>query len=209
MSAPKIFAVGDDALAVRVPDRAARHALAASLRASSVWRDVVPGKGEVTVQFDPLSLPPDEAARLLSAQAENAPPANDSRAQTITLHMRVDEMSAPDLARLASENGMAPDAFLRRIEASPLLVDMMGFTAGFAYVSGVEPALAAPRLDTPRQKVPAGSVGMITGQLGLYALSGPAGWPIIGRVAEPLFDARWNAPFLLDAGFRIKLVIGR
>lgn len=208
MSAPEIFFVGDDALAVKVGERAARHALAAALRASGHWVDVVPGKGEVTVQFDPLRLPPAEAEALLRQQAEDIPETEDMSAQTLTLHMHADA-AAPDLARIAAENGLTPEAFLARIAASPLIVDMMGFTAGFAYVAGVDPALIAPRLDTPRQRVPAGSVGMISGQLGLYALAGPAGWPIIGRIAEPLFDARREAPFTLDAGVRIRLLIER
>lgn len=209
MSAPEIFFVGDDALAVKVGERAARHALAAALRASGHWGDVVPGKGEVTVQFDPLAIPPSQAEALLRQQAEDIPETEDIPAHTVTLHMQADDAAAPDLSRIAAENGLAPEAFLARIAASPLIVDMMGFTAGFAYVVGVDPALVAPRLDTPRQRVPAGSVGMISGQLGLYALAGPAGWPIIGRIAEPLFDARREAPFTLDAGIRIRLLIER
>lgn len=207
MNAPEIFFVGDDALAVKVGERAARHALAAALRASGQWVDVVPGKREVTVQFDPLRLPPAEAEALLRQQTDDIPEAEDMSAQTLTLHMQADAAAAPDIARIAAENGLTPEAFLARIAASPLIVDMMGFTAGFAYVAGVDPALIAPRLDTPRQRVPTGSVGMISGQLGLYALAGPAGWPIIGRIAEPLFDARREAPFTLDAGVRILLLI--
>ena len=209
MSAPEIFFVGDDALAVRVAERAARHGLAGALRASGKWIDVVPGKGEVTVQFDPLEIAPTAAEALLRQQAANIPEAEENAARALTLHMQTDDAAAPDLARLAAENGLSPGAFLARIEASHLIVDMIGFTAGFAYVAGVDRELAAPRLDAPRQKVPAGSVGMISGQLGLYALAGPAGWPIIGRIAEPLFDARREAPFTLEAGMRLHLLIGR
>lgn len=209
MSAPEIFPVGDDALAVRVAARAERHGLAAALRGSGKWLDVVPGKGEVTVQYDPLALPPEAARCLLATQVSEAPQAEDITARVITLHMRVDEACAPDLARLAAENGLSPEAFLARISASPLRVDMMGFTPGFAYVSGVDPGLISARLAAPRQRVAAGSVGMISGQLGLYALAGPAGWPVIGAVAEPLFEAGREAPFLLEAGIRIMLVVER
>lgn len=209
MSAPEIFPVGDDALAVRVDARAARHGLAAALRGAGTWLDVVAGKGEVTAQYDPLALPPHEARRLLEKQVSEAPQTEESAARVITLHMRVDEASAPDIGRIAAENGLTPEAFLARISASPLIVDMMGFTAGFAYVAGVDPGLASARLAVPRQRVAAGSVGMISGQLGLYALAGPAGWPVIGAVAEPLFDASREAPFLLEAGVRIMLVVER
>ncbi|ABI78374.1 allophanate hydrolase, subunit 1 [Hyphomonas neptunium ATCC 15444] len=209
MSLCEIFPVGDDAIAVKAADRAARHALAATLRASGRWRDVVPGKGEVTVQFDPIALPPAEARALLTQQAQEDQQTEKTPARCIRLRMRVDAASAPDLERVAAENALTPEAFLTRICASPLLVDMMGFTAGFAYVAGVDGALTASRLPAPRQRVPAGSVGMLTGQLGLYALAGPAGWPIIGAITEPLFDIRRDAPFTLEAGMQIKLAIER
>lgn len=209
MSAPVISFVGDDALAVQVSSRPSRHALAAWLRASGAWRDVVPGKQNVTVQFDPLILPPADALKHLTRQVQEAPPPEEVAAREITLHMQVDAASAPDLARIAAENDLTPEAFLQRITASDLVVDMMGFTAGFAYVAGADATLAAPRLDTPRQKVPSGAVGFITGQLGLYALAGPAGWPIIGQIAEPLFEAGAERPFRLEAGDRLRLVIGQ
>jgi len=207
MTAPEIVFVGDDALAARTGDGGVRNALAASLRASGTWRDVVPGKQEVTVQFNPLALPPAAAFERLSEQCQFIPDDADLSARHVSLSMRADEASAPDLARLAGENGLSQSAFLQRVLASPLAVDMMGFTAGFAYVAGVDPALSAARLDVPRQRVAAGSVGLISGQLGLYALAGPAGWPIIGRIAQPLFDAQSTAPFTLEAGMRISLRI--
>lgn len=207
MSTPEVYFIGDDAVAVRVPDHAVRHALAATLRTSGNWIDVVPGKQDLTVQYDPLSLAPEEAARLLESWVKEAPPADEQGGSAISLHMRVDAVSAPDLDAIAASNGLSSEEFLARIVSSPLLVDMMGFTAGFAYVAGVDPSLQAGRLSIPRQRVPAGSVGIINGQLGLYALAGPAGWPIIGQISEALFDPGRESPFLLDAGIRIKLEV--
>ena len=207
MTAPEIVFIGDDALAAKTGDPAVRNALAAALRASGDWRDVVPGKREVTVQFNPLELPPRAAFERLTEQCQSIPVGEANTGRSITLSMQTDEASAPDLARLSAENGLSQNALLQRVLASPLIVDMMGFTAGFAYVTGLDPALSASRLDVPRQHVPAGSVGLISGQLGLYALAGPAGWPIIGRIAEPLFDAQSATPFTLEAGMRISLRI--
>ena len=207
MTAPEIVFIGDDALAAKTSDRAVRNALAAALRASGVWRDVVPGKREVTVQFNPLDVPPGAAFERLTEQCQSIPVGEANTGRSITLSMQTDEASAPDLARLSAENGLSQSAFLQSVLSSPLIVDMMGFTAGFAYVAGLDPALSASRLDVPRQHVPAGSVGLITGQLGLYALAGPAGWPIIGCIAEPLFDAQSTTPFTLEAGMQISLRI--
>lgn len=209
MTLPEIYPVGDDALAVRASDRDVRHQLAAALRGSGLWWDVVPGKREVTVHFDPMLISPDQARERLAHLVTETSAAAGAAARTVTLTMMSDAAAAPDLARIAGQNGLSPGALLARIAASDLMVDMMGFTAGFAYVSGVDPALVSPRLDVPRQRVPAGSVGFISGQIGLYALAGPGGWPLIGRVAQPLFDMSRPEPFLLDAGAKIRLVVER
>ncbi|MFN4025417.1 MAG: 5-oxoprolinase subunit B family protein [Hyphomonas sp.] len=209
MTGPDIRPIGDDALALIVTDRSKRHALAAALRATGKWRDVVPGKGDVTVQFDPLALPPAEALAILTEQARTPPRPDALAAAPVTLTLLADTASAPDLAAVADANRLTQDALLARIAASPLIVDMMGFTPGFAYVEGVDPALQAERLAAPRQKVPAGSVGILTGQLGFYALSGPAGWPVIGRILEPLFDPAAATPFRLEAGMHIQIEIRR
>lgn len=209
MTPPDIRPIGDDALALVIPDRGMRHAIAASLRASGPWLDVIPGKGEVTVQFNPLDLPPGEALTVLKKQAVASARTGPPNAGSATLTLLTSPDDAPDLAIIASANNLSADAFLARIAASPLIVDMMGFMPGFAYVEGVDPGLHAERLSVPRQKVPAGSVGFLTGQLGFYALSGPAGWPIIGRTLEPLFDPAADAPFRLEAGMRIHLEIPR
>jgi allophanate hydrolase len=55
-------------------------------------------------------------------------------------------------------------------------------------------------------RVPAGSVGVLTGQVGLYALDGPGGWPIIGRVTVSLFNSHADKPFRLMPGDRVRLV---
>jgi allophanate hydrolase len=82
---------------------------------------------------------------------------------------------------------------------------MLGFTPGFAYLSGLSPDIVSERLAHPRARVAAGSVGLITGQIGLYALDGPGGWPIIGRILNPLFDRERTEPFVLLAGDNVQL----
>lgn len=209
MKVEDIYAVGDDALAVRAPESARRHALVSAFRHSGRWLDVVPGKQNVTVFFDPLSLAPGEARQALQSALTGASAMIAGEAETITLHMRADAASAPDLGAVSARNGVSETILLERLSQSDLQVDMMGFVAGFAYVDGVDPSLQASRLPSPRQTVPAGSVGMLTGQLGFYALAGPAGWPIIGQVTERLFERSDARPFRLATGMKIRLVIER
>jgi allophanate hydrolase len=73
-------------------------------------------------------------------------------------------------------------------------------------MSGLDATFEIPRLLQPRQQVPAGSIGLITGQCGLYALAGPGGWPVIGRTTLSLFDPVSDIPFRLQPGMQVRLV---
>lgn len=200
-----LFLIGDDAVAIQPDDRRVRHALATALRASGTWTDVVPGKEVVAVQFDPLRLQPSEALANIGSWLDAFSGEMKTVSNPVDLHLVVSASTAPDLDVLARSNGMSPKELLERILKSELVVDMLGFTPGFAYVDGVDPNLQAERLAIPRQRVAAGSVGFVSGQLGLYGLSGPGGWPIIGRLRETLFDPFRAEPFLLDEGQSIRL----
>ena len=77
-------------------------------------------------------------------------------------------------------------------------VYMLGFLPGFAYMGSVDARIAMPRLDTPRARVPAGSVGIAGAQTGIYPCDTPGGWRIIGRTATKMFDPARANPFLLE-----------
>jgi KipI family sensor histidine kinase inhibitor len=81
---------------------------------------------------------------------------------------------------------------------------MIGFTPGFPYLGGLDERLATPRKKQPRQRVPAGSVGIADRQTGIYSADSPGGWQIIGRTPVKLFDLTRAEPFLLQAGDRVQ-----
>jgi allophanate hydrolase len=206
----QIFLIGDDAVAVQPSDRIVRHPLARSLRSSGEWVDVVPGKEIVAAQFNPASLSPKDAVRRMEAWLEGFHADSDQEGEVVDLHLDTSSPNALDLEHLAASNELSPAAFLEKVTQSDLVVDMLGFTPGFAYVEGLDPVLKAERLAVPRQRVAAGSVGLLQGQLGLYGLSGPGGWPIIGRLTNRLFDPHRERPFLLTEGTRVRLnLVGR
>jgi KipI family sensor histidine kinase inhibitor len=70
----------------------------------------------------------------------------------------------------------------------------------------VDARIAMPRLDVPRMRVTAGSVGIAGTQTGIYPCESPGGWRIIGRTNVRMFDPARAEPFLLKAGDRVKFV---
>jgi KipI family sensor histidine kinase inhibitor len=106
----------------------------------------------------------------------------------------------PDLAAVAVLTGLAVDGVVGRHTAVDYEVAFLGFTPGFPYLLGLDPALTVPRLADPRTSVPAGSVGIGGDQTGVYPSETPGGWRLIGRTDAVLFDVDRDEPALLRAG---------
>ncbi len=206
MTAPRfpVMPCGDDALRVLCGAGPVRHALARHLR-SGDWIDIVPGTADVTVVFDLHAGSQKQFSAALETALGVFTPGVSPPGKTHRLAARFGGNDGPDLARLAADLSLSPTALIDQVLNTPLHVDMIGFTPGFAYLTGLNPTLEINRLASPRVRVPAGSIGLITGQVGLYALEGPGGWPLIGRVTTPLFDPSTDEPFRLAPGDRVTI----
>ena len=83
-------------------------------------------------------------------------------------------------------------------------VYMIGFSPGFPYLGGLDKRLVCPRLDSPRQEVPAGSVGIADQQTGIYPFKSSGGWRLIGKTDEKLFDYNLDPPSIIMPGTKLK-----
>ncbi len=179
--------------------------LAERLRGTPGLLAALPGVHNLSLVADPRRLPPAELERLARAAWRLARPAREGlRTQQITV--RYGGGAGPDLAQAAILAGLSPTAFVEA-HAEPLYeVACLGFLPGFAYLLGLPPALALPRRDAPRLRVPAGSVGIGGAQTGIYPLDSPGGWQLIGRTEARLFDPAAEPPTLLLPGDRLRFL---
>jgi KipI family sensor histidine kinase inhibitor len=84
------------------------------------------------------------------------------------------------------------------------VVGFCGFAPGFAYLTGLDPALHLPRLATPRTAVPAGAVGIAGEFSGVYPRSSPGGWRLLGTTSAVVWDPQREPPALLVPGTRVR-----
>jgi len=213
---PSIEPVGEDAVLLRFGDviapeiNAGVHATARQIeqRRPGWLLDIVPAYSTLMLVLDLAAFPgrdaQAEALAWLRRQTSTSNTADAAREVEIAVHYGGGD--GPDLVDVARHAGIGIDDLISRHTAVRYTVAMLGFAPGFPYLIGLDPTLAVPRLDTPRTRVEAGSVGIGGAQTGIYPQGGPGGWRIIGRTRQILFDARRNPPALLAPGDHVRFV---
>ncbi|HEY0660923.1 MAG TPA: 5-oxoprolinase subunit PxpB [Lysobacter sp.] len=213
-ASPAIEALADDAWLLQFGDtidaatNARVHALAATVRAPApAWlRDLVPGYASLGVFFDTTAVSADHARDWLLRQVAALPDEGvvEKNQRTIEIPVVYGGEFGPDLESAAMELGLSPQTLAQRHAAGEYVVAMIGFAPGFPYLSGLDPALALPRLATPRTLVPAGSVAIGGAQTGIYPRESPGGWRLLGRTPLTLFDPYRTMPALLSPADRVR-----
>ncbi|MET0476499.1 MAG: 5-oxoprolinase subunit PxpB [Actinomycetota bacterium] len=201
----KVRVAGERGLLVEVEDLATVHRLHAALRELDPPGvvELVPAYRTVLIVADPgqAEALDDLAARLPGLEL---PPAEAVAGETVDIPVRYDGEDLPEVAGLT---GLEPEEVVRRHTAPEYTVAFLGFSPGFPYLVGLDPALEVPRRDTPRTSIPAGSVGLAGNQTGIYPTATPGGWQLIGRTELTLFDPARDPPALLAPGTRLRFTV--
>ncbi len=175
------------------------HALARALASVPAILETIPGYASLLVEFDPTRLGhtalQSEILRLL-----HETPVGQQAPRVVEIPTRYGGEFGPDLEFVARHNGRSPEEVIALHSAQPWRVFMLGFAPGFPYAGPLPDAIAAPRLETPRPRTPAGAVGIAGKQTGIYPRESPGGWRIIGRTDVRLFDPLRDPPVLVRPG---------
>ena len=181
------------------------HRLAVKLEKAQISGvlDWIPSYCALGVIYNPLVIGyravVEKLNRLLELQTEFLPEST----RRLEIPVAYGAAFGPDLAFVAEYHGLAPERVVALHTGAVYRVYMIGFTPGFPYLGGLPPILHTPRLASPRLLVPAGSVAIGGQQAGIYPITSPGGWRIIGRTPLQLFDIRHPRPALLKPGDEI------
>lgn len=184
-------------------------ALAARLqtRVGRQVRDIVPGYCSLGVHFDPLVTDIGALERAIEEEAglihDDEPSAESA---VVEIPVRYGRTEGPDLESVAEWAGCTTDDVIELHAMGTYRVYMLGFVPGFAYMGRVNQTIAAPRRRVPRERVPAGSVGIAGEQTGVYPIATPGGWRIIGQTDVVMFDATRPTPNLVRPGDSVRFV---
>ncbi len=111
-----------------------------------------------------------------------------------------------DLSEVARMSDLAVAELVALHSSREYTVFFLGFMPGFAYLGTLDPRIRAPRLASPRARVPTGAVAVADGQTAIYPFASPGGWRLIGHTDFVPFDATADPPAALRAGDRVRFV---
>ena len=166
--------------------------------------ELVPTYGSLLVVYDQLAVGYAVLIEQLKLLAEGLESVEIPDREVVEIPVVYGGEYGPDLGIVAQLNSLSEDEVIKRHSETEYPIYMLGFVAGFPYLGGMDKSIAAPRKQTPRLKIPAGSVGIAGQQTGIYSVESPGGWQIIGRTPLKLYDADGEKPILLRAGQSIR-----
>lgn len=210
---PRVIPFGESALLVELGDAFREDEVSWARAIADQWETVlrygpaVPAYASVLLRFDPLRVRPAEAEKsansILSQGLESAARPEDQPHRVIEVPTTYD---GPDLAETAERSRLSIAELVALHSGREYTAYFLGFMPGFAYCGRLDPRIVAPRLERPRERVPAGSVAIADGQTAVYPLGSPGGWRLIGRTDLVMFDPNADDPVRIRAGDRVRFV---
>jgi inhibitor of KinA len=166
--------------------------------------ETVPTYRALQVYYDPAVIGYEALCRALTPLVEQAAATAMPPAREVELPCCYGGELGPDLEPAAPRLVLSIDELVRLHAGAEYVVYFIGFTPGLPYMTGAPARLTIPRLDTPRVKVPAGSVGIGGIQCCVYSVESPGGFWLLGRTPLRLYDPTAAEPILLKPGDRVR-----
>jgi KipI family sensor histidine kinase inhibitor len=199
-----LLVVLGDAISEKVQGRVISLFRALSELGDARIRDLHPAYASLLIDFDPRESSHKELAALVEKSAHKLRPEGKRAPKIVAIPVCYDPAFAPDLPDVARYAKKSPEDVIRLHSSTKYRVCFLGFSPGFAYLSGLPDALQVPRLDTPRKHVKAGAVAIAGSQAAVYPVDSPGGWRLIGRTPVRMFDPAATPPARLAPGDVVK-----
>lgn len=166
--------------------------------------ELAPAYRSLLVTYNPLVISSTELRSRITAAAGDMRRLPAQEVKPVTVPVVYGGLGGPDIGSVAAHLRIDPEEVVRLHTGTVYRVYMIGFMPGYPYMGELPAALAMPRRDTPRTRVPKGSVGIAQRQTGIYPVDSPGGWQIIGWTPIELFDPGRQPPSFLEMGDTVK-----
>ena len=169
-------------------------------------RNLHPAYCSLLVKFDPRRLRHEELQSTLEQYLSRLAKVTLPEPRVVEIPVCYGGEFGPDLIDVATIHNITQEKVIELHTSATYLVYFLGFVPGFAYLGELPDALVTPRLPNPRRKVPAGSVAIAGNQTGVYPVSTPGGWRLLGRTPIAMFRPDRDGLSLLSIGDRVRFM---
>ena len=172
----------------------------------SIQKENIDGINNLTPSYNKLIISFDlrkKNFQTIKKLIENLNITNDDALESNKIKIPVccDENFSLDIKKLEEKLQITRDKIYEKFFGKEFFCYMTGFIAGMPFLGDLENELQAKRLETPRVKVPKGSVGLTEQFANVYTFESPGGWNIIGNTPQVIFDStNENNPNLINPG---------
>lgn len=209
---PAIEVAGENSLIIYFGNDAAAEisaqvqSVAAQLRETMADKiiDLVPSYASLLVIFDVFRCDHLQLRQQIKQALAQQQDSQQNNSRLVTLPAYYSEESGPDLLALAAQKNLSPEEVIAIHQRQEYRVYAIGFAPGFAYLGQVDERIAAPRLATPRAKVPKGAIAIADRQTAVYPAQSPGGWNLIGLCPIKMFDPNTEPTMPVVVGDRVR-----
>ena len=165
--------------------------------------NLTPSYNKLIVSFDLNKINFKGIKKLI--ENENVNEINENFVKKIEIPICCEDTFALDIKRLEFKLSLKREKIYESFFEKEYFCYMTGFIAGMPFLGDLEKNLRLNRLDTPRVKVPKGSVGLTEQFANIYTYESPGGWNIIGNTPSKIFDSsKEKNPNLINPGDTVK-----
>ncbi|MTC40829.1 urea amidolyase family protein [Providencia sp. wls1921] len=199
----RFLPVNLSAFMVELPSLEQTMALTDSLthRPINGIEEITPAARTVLVRYNPAIEHINAIVQQISLRNIEGGEAKTGKLVTIPVHY-----TGEDLPEVAEYLGVTIEEVIRRHTENEYLVAFSGFAPGFGYMVSKQAQLQVPRRQSPRVRIPAGSVALAGEFSSVYPQASPGGWQLIGQTDLAVWDINRPEPALLQAGYRVQFV---
>ena len=169
-------------------------------------REILPTYRSLMVFYNPKKISYIRLVSTVKALGFKENEGEEEEKKTLIVPCCYDDSFGPDLSDMSKELGLTKEEIVKIHSKKKYKIYMLGFLPGFVYLGGLDKRINIPRLQTPRTKIPARSVGIGGAQTGVYPVDSPGGWRLIGSTPLDFYDIKREDPVLCEAGEYIRFM---
>ena len=161
--------------------------------------NLTPSYNKLIVSYDLRKTNFKEVKKLI--ENLNVNETQDNNSNKIEIPVCCDDQFSLDIKRLEEKLNISRDKILENFFSKEYFCYMTGFIAGMPFLGDLDENMRVPRLETPRVKVPKGSVALTEQFANIYTFESPGGWNILGNTPVDVFDnSKEEEPNLINPG---------